>query len=113
MPQFMVNISACGQCYRARGLNCGLTRIDTPLRLSLRSTMWNERLSSLALLHPHRVINVRVQDIVDEFARHPRRLKLFLSQSLSSRKKGFVIPDVTCYFSCTKSVTVKINSNGH
>ena len=51
----------------------GLKRIKTPLR----STMGNERLSSLALLHLHRDIDIRVEDIVDEFARHhPRRLQL-------------------------------------
>ena len=51
----------------------GLKRIKTPLR----STMGNECLSSLALLHLHRDIDVRVEDIVDEFARrHPRRLQL-------------------------------------
>ena len=51
----------------------GLKRIKT----TLRSTMSNERLSSLALLHLHRDIDIKVEDIVDEFARrHPRRLKL-------------------------------------
>ena len=36
-----------------------------------------ERLSSLALPHLHRDIDIRLEDIVDEFARrHPRRLKL-------------------------------------
>ena len=51
----------------------GLKRIKT----TLRSTMGNERLSGLALLHLHRDIDIRVEGIVDEFARrHPRRLKL-------------------------------------
>ena len=51
-----------------------IKRIKNPLR----STMGNDRLSSLALLHVHRDIDVSVEDIVDEFARrHPRRLKLY------------------------------------
>ena len=51
----------------------GLKRIKT----ALRSTMGNERLTSLALLHLHRDIDVSVRDIVEEFARrHPRRLEL-------------------------------------
>ena len=51
----------------------GLKRI----KVTLRSTMSNEHLSSLALLHLHRDINIKGEDIVDEFARrHPRTLKL-------------------------------------
>ena len=52
----------------------GLKRIKTPLR----STMGNERLSSLALLHVHRDIDINVEDIdVVEFnRRHPCRLQL-------------------------------------
>ena len=39
--------------------------------------MGNERLTSLALLHLHRDIDVSVSDIVEEFSRrHPRRLHL-------------------------------------
>ena len=51
----------------------GLKRIKT----ALRSTMGNGRLTSLALLHLHRDIDISVSDIVEEFARrHPRRLQL-------------------------------------
>ena len=51
----------------------GLKRIKT----ALRSTMSNERLTSLALLHPHRDIDIDIPEIIDEFARsHPRRMKL-------------------------------------
>ena len=51
----------------------GLKRIKT----NLRSTMSDDRLSSLSLLHLHRDIDINVSYIVDEFARpHPRRLKL-------------------------------------
>ena len=51
----------------------GLKRIKTPLR----STMGNERLSFLALLHVHRDIDINVEDIIDEFNRcHARRLQL-------------------------------------
>ena len=43
----------------------------------LKDLMGNERLSSLALLHLHRDIDIRVEDILDEFTRrHPRRLQL-------------------------------------
>ena len=39
--------------------------------------MGNERLSSLALLHVQRDIDINVEDIIDEFnRRHPRRLQL-------------------------------------
>ena len=51
----------------------GLERIKT----NLRSTMSNDRLSSLSLLHLYRDIDINVSYIVYEFARrHPRRLKL-------------------------------------
>ena len=51
----------------------GLKRIKT----SLRSTMGNERLSSLSLVHIHRDISINVDEIIDEFARrYPRRLQL-------------------------------------
>lgn len=51
----------------------GLKRIKTPLR----STMGNERLSSLSLLHIHRDIDIDIPEVIDEFARrHPRRMKL-------------------------------------
>lgn len=51
----------------------GLKRIKT----TLRSTMGNERLTSLALLHLHQDIDVNVSEVIDEFARvHPRRMEL-------------------------------------
>ena len=51
----------------------GLKRIKT----ALRSTMTNERLSSLALLHLHRDIEINIPDIIEEFTRrYPRRMKL-------------------------------------
>ena len=51
----------------------GLKRIKT----ALRSTMGNDRLTSLSLLHLHRDINIHIPDIIDEFARrYPRRMKL-------------------------------------
>ena len=41
------------------------------------STMTNERLSSLALLHIHHDIPVNIENIIDEFDRqNPRRLQL-------------------------------------
>ncbi len=51
----------------------GLKRIKT----SLRSTMGNQRLTSLTILHLHRDIDISVPEVMDEFARrHPRRLQL-------------------------------------
>ena len=51
----------------------GLKRIKT----GLRSSMGNERLSSLALLHMHQDIPVNIEEIIDEFSRrHPRRIQL-------------------------------------
>ena len=39
--------------------------------------MTNERLSSLALLHLHRDIEINIPDIIEEFTRrYPRRMKL-------------------------------------
>ena len=50
----------------------GLKRIKT----ALRSTMGDERLTALSLLHLHRDIGVDINEVVDEFARrHPRRLQ--------------------------------------
>ena len=47
------------------------------ITIALRSKMGNDRLTSLALLHVHRDIDVSVSDIVEEFPRrHPRRLQL-------------------------------------
>ena len=51
----------------------GLKRIKT----GLRSSMGNERLSSLALLHMHQDIPVNIEEVIDEFSRrHPRRIQL-------------------------------------
>ena len=51
----------------------GLKRIKTVVR----SSMGNERLSSLTLLHMHQDIPVDVEEVIDEFARrHPRRIQL-------------------------------------
>ena len=50
----------------------GLKRIKT----ALRWTMGNERLTSLALLHLHRDINIDIPEVIDEFARrYPRRME--------------------------------------
>ena len=39
--------------------------------------MGNERLTSLALLHLHRDIDIDIPEVIDEFARrHPRRMEL-------------------------------------
>lgn len=51
----------------------GLKRIKT----ALRSTMGNERLTSLTLIHLHRDIDIYIPDVIDEFSRlHPRRMEL-------------------------------------
>ncbi|XP_065064865.1 52 kDa repressor of the inhibitor of the protein kinase-like [Rhopilema esculentum] len=47
------------------------------LKTYLRSTMKQERLNALALLHVHRDIRVSIDMIIDQFAqKHPRRMKL-------------------------------------
>ncbi len=51
----------------------GLKRVKT----TLRSSMSNERLTSLTLLHVHQDIPVIIEEVIDEFSRrHPRRLQL-------------------------------------
>ena len=43
----------------------------------VRSSMSNERLTSLILLHVHQDIPVIIEEVIDEFSRrHPRRLQL-------------------------------------
>ena len=47
------------------------------IKTSLRSSMGNERLTALTLLHVHRDIEIDVPQVIDEFARrYPRRMKL-------------------------------------
>ena len=47
------------------------------MKTYLRSTMTQERLNGLALLHIHRIIELKVSDIIDLFAqKRPRRLEL-------------------------------------
>ena len=47
------------------------------LPLALRSTMSDERLTSLTLLHVHRDIDIEISEVIDEFARrHPRCIQL-------------------------------------
>ena len=54
---------------------CGMKRLKTPLR----STVSEERLSSLALLHIHKHMNVDIDNLVSEFSRRKgRHLALFL-----------------------------------
>ena len=59
--------------YSSKRSFSGLKRVKS----ALRSTMGNEQLSSLSLLHLHRDIDVNIPEIVDEFARrHPHCLQL-------------------------------------
>ena len=52
----------------------GLKRIKTVLR----SSMSNERLSCLTLLHTHQDIPIVIEEVIDEFSRcHPRRIQNF------------------------------------
>ena len=47
------------------------------LKTYLRSTMGQERMTSLALMYIHRDMEVKETDIVSDFARsHPRKMKL-------------------------------------
>ena len=41
-----------------------------------RSTMINERLNAIALLHIHKELILDVEEVIDVFARDPRRLEL-------------------------------------
>ena len=51
----------------------GLKHVKT----SLRSTMGNNRLSSLSMLYIHRDIDISLPEVIEEFARrYPRRLQL-------------------------------------
>ena len=46
----------------------------------LRTTMAEDRLNGLTLLHIHRNISINVDDAVDQFAgKHPRKLQLLTS----------------------------------
>ena len=47
------------------------------VKTSLRSTIRNERVSSLSLLHIHQDIDINIDEVIEEFARrHPRRMQL-------------------------------------
>ena len=47
------------------------------LKNYLRSTMGEERLNGLALMHTHREMELNLEEIIDLFAtRHPRRMKM-------------------------------------
>ena len=47
------------------------------IKTFLRSSMGNERLTALTLLHIHRDIEIDIPEVIDEFARrYPRRMKL-------------------------------------
>ena len=62
-------VTSCSAERSFSGLKC--------IKTGLRSSMGNERLSSLALLHMHQDIPVNVEEIIDEFSRrHPRRIQL-------------------------------------
>ena len=67
------------------------------MKTYLRSTMTQERLNGLALLHIHRNIELKVSDIIDLFAqKHQRRLKLsniLKTDNLKLKKKTTVSYD--------------------
>ena len=47
------------------------------IKTALRSTMSNERLSNIALVHLHQDIPIDIDEVIDEFSRlHPRRIQL-------------------------------------
>ena len=61
--------------YAAERSFSSMKRLKTPLR----STMSEERLSSLAILHTHKHKNVDIDNLVSEFSRRKgRRVALFL-----------------------------------
>lgn len=48
------------------------------LKTYMRSTMAQERLNGLALLHTHRQMSFNIEELVDKFAREqPRRMRLY------------------------------------
>ena len=72
---FPVPVSTCA----AERSFSGMKRLKTPLR----STISEERLSSLAILHIHEHKNVLIDNVVCEFSRRKgRRLILFLYKQL-------------------------------
>ena len=57
--------------------SCSSERSFSGLKTPIRSTMSNKRLTSLALLHFHRDIDIDIAEVIDEFSRRfPRRLQL-------------------------------------
>ena len=78
-------------CITERSFN-GLKRIKTVLR----SSMSNERLLSLTLLHVHQDIPIDIEEVTDEFSiRNPRRIKL------SGSTQWLSLYCVTSYFPYT------------
>ena len=49
----------------------------TSIKDFMRSTMSEDRLTGLALMHIHSDMDINLDEIIDNFAReHPRRMKL-------------------------------------
>ena len=62
-------VTSCTAERSFSGLKC--------IRTLLRSSMSNERLSSLTLLHMHQDIPIDIEEVIDEFSRHhPRWIQL-------------------------------------
>ena len=57
--------------------SCTAERSFSSLNVSKLSSMSNERLSNLTLLHMHQAIPIDIEEVIDEFSRrHPRRIQL-------------------------------------
>ena len=51
--------------------------VPKSVKTALRSTMSDEGLTSLTLLHVHRDIDIEISEVINELARrHPRRIQL-------------------------------------
>ena len=79
-PTMPTLVSSCGILCTLPVTSCSAERSFSALKRvksSLRSSMGNERLSALTLLHIHRDIDIDITEVTNEFARrHPRRMKL-------------------------------------
>ena len=77
--------------------------------------MGNERLSSLALLHVHRDIDINVEDIIDEFnRRHPRRLQIQIFCPNCKLIRSLALYCSYMYFSfCTVPACTFIDTRGN
>ena len=75
-----INKFSCKSCVHLPVTSCSSERSFSALKrikTSIRSSMGNEKLTALTLLHIHRDVEIDVEEVIDEFGRrYPRRMKL-------------------------------------